>query len=53
MLELSCECGNEEDFSERIIVEWIVNANGERQEKVEECTIYYCMNCDKEAEMYE
>lgn len=52
-MELSCECGNEEDFSERTVVEFIVDAEGNREEKVLEETDYICLNCKQSAEICE
>lgn len=52
-MELSCECGNKEDFSERTVVEFIVDAKGNREEKVLEETDYLCLNCKQLAEVCE
>lgn len=52
-MELSCECGNETEFSERTIVEFIVDAEGNREEKVLEETDYLCSKCGQPAEVCE
>lgn len=48
MKVLKCECGNEEDFSELTTVDFIVDATGERQEKVSETTGFFCINCGQQ-----
>jgi len=52
-MKLSCECGNETEFFARTTVEFIVDANGNREEKVDEKTEYFCVNCNEPAEIYE
>lgn len=50
-MELSCECGNETEFTEKTTVEFIVDAECNRGEKVFEQTDYFCMVCGKSAEI--
>lgn len=50
-MELSCECGNEYDFSEKTTVEFIVDAEGNRAEKMCEKTDYFCITCGESAEV--
>jgi len=45
---LSCECGNETEFEEQTTVQFIVDATGDRMEKVIETTTYFCSLCNKE-----
>ena len=52
-MELSCKCGNEYDFTERTTVEFIVDGEGNRQEKLIEDTVYICDNCNADAEVCE
>jgi len=48
---LRCNCGNETEWSEKTTVEFIVDAEGNRQEKVLEDTEYFCLACDEYAEI--
>lgn len=48
---LRCECGNETEFYERITVDFIIDAEGNREEKVIEDTHFYCIYCDAEVFM--
>lgn len=45
---LKCECGNEFEFYETTTVTFIVDSESSREEKVNEETHYYCLECDKE-----
>lgn len=48
---LSCECGNETEFYSITTIQFIVDAEGNREEKLIETTNYFCMNCSKEVFM--
>lgn len=50
-MELSCECGNETEWSEKTIIEFIVDGEGNRMEKVIEDTEYFCETCGEHAEI--
>lgn len=50
MTLLECKCGNETEFYERTVVQFIVDAEGNREEKILETTHYYCLECDKEVD---
>lgn len=49
-MELSCECGNEEDFSEKTIMQFTVDGEGNREHKEIESTNYFCRCCGKPVE---
>lgn len=48
---LECECGNETEFYEETIVRFTVDAEKNREEKLDEKTNYYCIECDIEVFM--
>jgi len=50
-MELSCECGNEFNFIERTVVEFYVDGEGNRDEKITEDTEYLCGECQEFAEI--
>jgi len=52
-MELRCECGNEYDFYSVTTASFIVDAEGNREEKLDENIHYYCLDCDKEVFMGE
>lgn len=52
-MELGCECGNESDFSEKTVVIFTVDGEGNREYKEIETINYYCRNCGKPAEICE
>lgn len=52
-MELSCECGNESMFLERIMVDFTVDGEGNREDKIWESTEYVCCECNRPAEVCE
>ena len=49
MGKLYCSnCNNETDFKERTTAIFLVNEDGEREDKVSEETLFSCMICGKE-----
>lgn len=50
-MKLSCKCGNETEWAEETIVEFTVDSEGSRLEKVIEDTEYFCDSCGKHAEI--
>lgn len=50
-MNLSCECGNETEWSEKTTVEFIVDVKGYREEKVIEDTEYFCETCGNRVEV--
>jgi len=51
-MELSCECGNESEFIEETLTSFTIDAQGNREEKVEETTRYFCTKCNEEVEIF-
>ena len=52
-MKLSCECGNKSDFVEETVTSWNVDGEGNREEKVDEQTRYFCIPCNQDAEVCE
>lgn len=50
-MELSCGCGNECNFIEQTVVEFFVDGEGNREEKIVENTEYLCGECQQFAEI--
>ncbi len=50
-MELSCECGNESDFSGKTVVLFTVDGEGNREHKEIETTDYFCRECGRLAEI--
>ena len=50
-IELSCECGNESEFTETTETVFGCDAEGNREDKIRETTLYRCNNCGKFAEV--
>lgn len=50
-IELSCNCGNETEFTELTTTDFSVDAEENREDKINETTEYRCRNCGESAEV--
>lgn len=50
-IELSCECGNESEFTQTTEVVFSCDAEGNRETKIRETVLYHCDNCQRFAEV--
>ena len=51
MIELSCECGNESEFTQTTETVFSCDTEGNRENKIRETVLYHCSNCQRFAEV--